>query len=338
MPATTTTLASPLQTWWSTRPPAAGAAVMATGIISVALHQTGYESLSRIALALGCAAWLALAADFGARLLWDRPRWLKEAATPAALTAVAATTVLGTRFSALGWQTLAMALLALAALLWPGLLVDVVRHWHRDMPGAVFLGCVATQGLAVLAATLAATETAAWLAHTALVLFWLGLLLYAVALTRFDLRQVTRGAGDHWVAGGALAISALAGSKLLAADSARLYLWNDDDYSALRTMTVGLLILDLAWYAVLLAAEIGRPRPHYDVRRWATVFPLGMTAAAALSVGTVVDVSWLAPPGEVLTWIAVAVWLAVAAGAAWTYLAPRPGTGPPADVTSTARR
>ncbi|NUP23528.1 MAG: hypothetical protein HOZ81_47240 [Streptomyces sp.] len=330
MPAstTTTTPTSPLHTWWSQRPPTAGAAVMATGILSVSLHQTNHETLSRITLALTCAAWLALAGDFVARLLWDRSRWLKEAATPAALTAIAATTVLGTRFSTLGRQHLAQALLALAALLWPGLLIAVVRHWHRRMPGAVFLGCVATQGLAVLAATLAATESTAWLAHAALMLFWLGLVLYVIALTCFDLRQVTQGSGDHWVAGGALAISALAGSKLIAADSPGQYLWNDDDNGVLHAVTAALLVLDLAWYAVLAVAEIGRPRLHYDVRRWATVFPMGMTAAATLSVSTALDVPWLKTPGEVLLWIAVAAWLAVAAGAVRTYV----------DVTSTKRR
>ncbi|MEU6356965.1 tellurite resistance/C4-dicarboxylate transporter family protein [Streptomyces sp. NPDC047072] len=304
-----------LRIWWTQRPPAAGAAVMATGIVSVGLHLTGHETLSRIALVLACAAWLGLAADFAVRLLRERARWIAEAETPGALTAVAATTVLGTRFAALGWTTLAEALLALAALLWPILIVPVVTHWKRPMPGGVFLGCVATQGLAVLGATLAAAVSTAWLAHTALVLFWLGLVLYGAALARFDLRQVAEGAGDHWVAGGALAISALAGAKLLAADTARLYLWNDDAHGALRAVTVTLLVLDLAWYAVLLAAECARPRLRYDVRRWATVFPMGMAAAATLSVAAAVDADGLDAPGRVLLWISVAAWLAVAAGA-----------------------
>ncbi|MDH6549244.1 hypothetical protein M2162_003341 [Streptomyces sp. SAI-041] len=220
---------SPLRLWWTQRPPAAGAAVMATGIISVGLHLSGHETLSRVTLVLACAAWLGLAAEFVSRLLRERARWVADAGTPGALTAVAATTVLGTGLSVLGRQTLAEALLALSALLWPPLIVLVVGHWKRRMPGGVFLCCVATQGLAVLGATLAAAESAAWLAHTALVLFWLGLVLYGVALFHFDLRQVLRGPGDQWIAGGALAISALAGSKLIAADSARLYLWNDDD-------------------------------------------------------------------------------------------------------------
>ncbi|WP_028807850.1 tellurite resistance/C4-dicarboxylate transporter family protein [Streptomyces canus] len=319
---------SPLRAWWTRRPPAAGAAVMATGILSVGLHLAGHETLSRIALVIGCAAWLGLAAEFAAGLLGERARWAADAGTPGGLTAVAATTVLGIRFSALGRQTLAEALLALSALLWPVLTVLVVRHWKRKMPGGVFLCCVATQGLAVLCATLAAAESAAWLAHTALTLFWLGLVLYGVALYLFDLRQVLVGPGDQWIAGGALAISALAGSRLLAAESTRLYLWNDDDHGVLRAVTVALLVLSLAWYVVLLAAECVRPRPRYDVRRWATVFPMGMTAVATLSVPAAADVPWPRTPGEVLLWISVAAWLAVAAGAVGSALAAVRSTAP----------
>ncbi|MGZ0234328.1 hypothetical protein [Streptomyces sp. CPS1] len=61
------------------------------------------------------------------------------------------------------------------------------------------------------------------------------------------------------------------------------------------------------------AAEAVRPRLCYDEDRWATAFPLGMTAAAALSVATAVGVPWLSGPGRVPEWVAVAVWLLAAA-------------------------
>ncbi|MFI1706102.1 tellurite resistance/C4-dicarboxylate transporter family protein [Streptomyces griseoruber] len=313
---------SSLRAWWARRPPAAGAAVLSTGMLSIGLRLAGYGFLSDAALALAGAAWVALAADFVVRLLWERRRWLAEAGTPGGLTAVGATTVLGTGVSSLGRQSLAWTLLALSAVLWPvlmtGVVRQVVRHvmsqQARRMPGAVFLCCVATQGLAVLGATLAKAETVSWPAHTALVLFWLGLVLYAVMLALFDRRQVTEGAGDQWVACGALAVSALAGSRLIDADHA-LYLWNADDRGVLRGTTVALLVLALGWYAVLLAAEVLRPRPRYDVRRWATVFPLGMTAVAMMSVAGAVDLPGLKGPGEVLLWVAVAAWLAVATAA-----------------------
>ncbi|MFB6957378.1 tellurite resistance/C4-dicarboxylate transporter family protein [Streptomyces sp. NPDC056309] len=305
---------SPFRAWSAQRPPAAGAAVMASGIVSAALHLTGYELLSRVILAVACFAWLTLAADFVLRLLGDRARWIREAGTPGALTAVAATTVLGTRFSALGWQTLAEALLALAFVLWPGLLVLVVRNHRRPMPGAVFLSCVATEGLAVLAATLATAQAVACPAYAALVLFWLGLVLYVCALYCFDLRQLLEGHGDQWIAGGALAISALAGARLIAVGGGGMYLWNADDSGVLRTVTLALLVLDLCWYAVLVVAELVRLRPRYDVRRWSTVFPMGITAAASVSVAAAADVPSRGL-GEVLLWVAVAAWLAVATGA-----------------------
>ncbi|MFD5485516.1 tellurite resistance/C4-dicarboxylate transporter family protein [Streptomyces virginiae] len=290
--------------WWAGLPPAAGAAVMATGILSVALHMTGHEALSLVAFVIAVALWLVLAFDFTARLLGERGRFRAEADTPAALTAVAATTVVGTRLSQFGWQTAAAALLALAALLWPGLLLNVVRHWRGRMPGGAFLGCVATQGLAVLAAVLAAVDRQDWLAWAALAAFCLGLLLYVAAFFRFDLHEVVGGAGDHWVAGGALSISALAGSKLTASP-----VWSGSAHTALRTVTLVALALSLVWYVVLLTAELRHPRPRYDIRRWATVFPLGMTSTACLSVAGPAGIAWLVPLGEVLLWIAVAAWL-----------------------------
>lgn len=295
---------------------------MAVGILSVALHLTGHETLSLLALALSAALWLILAADFAGRLLTDRGRFRAEADTPAALTAVAATTVLGTRLSTLGWQRTAAALLALAAVLWPGLLAAVVLHWRRRMGGVAFLVCVATEGLAVLAATLAATGHHDWLAGAALAAFCLGLLLYGAALVRFDLHEVTGGAGDHWVAGGALSICALAGCKLAASP-----LWTGAAHTALLTVALTALTVSLLWYAVLLGAELRHPRHQYDIRRWATVFPLGMTATACLSAAEPAGLPWLRPLGEVLLWIAVGACLLTCAAAFLTARRPagRPG-------------
>ncbi|WOX25879.1 tellurite resistance/C4-dicarboxylate transporter family protein [Streptomyces solicathayae] len=296
--------------WWSGLPPAAGSAVMATGILSVGLHTSGHEVLSVVALCLAGALWVLLAVHFAALAVRDRGQWEARADTPSALTAVAATTVLGARLALLGWTVVATVLLVLAAAVWPLLLVAVLRHLGRRVPGAAFLVCVATQGLVVLAAVLA-PHIGDWLARAGLVLFALGLLLYADALNRFDFRQVLTGAGDHWISGGAMAFSALAAAELL--DSG---VWVGDQRAVLRTTTLVLLGIGLASYVVLMAAEAVRPRLGYDVRRWATVFPLGMTAAATLSAADSADVAWLDTLGRVLLWIAVAAWLLTAYGLA----------------------
>ncbi|MFE2174830.1 tellurite resistance/C4-dicarboxylate transporter family protein [Kitasatospora sp. NPDC059462] len=306
---------------WDAVPPATGAAVMATGIISVGFHLAGFDALSIADLWIAGVLWLLLALAFTALLLGDPGGWTARSQAPPALTAVAATTVLGVRVDQLGRTAAAEALLVVAALAWPVLLTSVLRHLGRRLPGAAFLICVATQGLAVLAATLA-PHTADWLARAALPVFVLGLLLYGDALFRFDLRQVTEGAGDHWVAGGAMAISALAASKLLACG-----VWSGGAHTALRVVTLVLLGVALAWYAVLAVAELLRPRLRYDLRRWSTVFPLGMTAVAALSTATAARVDWLEPLGRALLWVAAAVWLIVAVGAL-RRLRRRPGSRP----------
>ncbi|GAB2533916.1 MFS transporter [Nocardia heshunensis] len=301
--------------WWRELPPAMGAFVMATGILSVGLHLTGFEPLSRAALALAAVVWLALATDFVSRLLWTHTRWEGEADTPPALTAVAATTVLGTRIALLGWHFVATALLVIAAILWPVLVTLVIAHWKRRMPGAVFLVCVATEGLAVLGATLARAGVGEWLMTAALVCFVLGILLYALAFTHFDLTQIWRGAGDQWVMTGALAISALAGSKLVG-----WHWWAGSLDSILRIMSLALVGVNLAFYVILVVAEVVRFRPGYNVRRWATVFPLGMTAVAVLSTGAALDLGWARVLGRVLLAVAGVVWLLISAELlhAWT--------------------
>ncbi|MEC3918914.1 MFS transporter [Nocardia sp. CDC160] len=294
--------------WWRELPPAMGAFVMATGIISVGLHLTGFELLSRAGLALAAMVWLALATDFVSRLLWTHTRWETEADTPPALMAVSATCVLGARIALLGWDFVATALLVIAVILWPVLLTLVIAHWNRRMPGAVFLVCVATEGLAVLGVTLAQAGVGDWLATAALVCFVLGLLLYLAAFAHFDLTQIWRGAGDQWVMTGSIAISALAASKLVGWHG-----WTGTAHSTLRVLTVVLVGINLTFYVILLIAEVVRFRPGYNVRRWATVFPLGMTAVAALSTGAALDLGGIATLGKALLVVAAVVWLLFAA-------------------------
>ena len=284
--------------------PSAGPAVMATGILAVGLHLDGYRVPSLIALAVTGGSWLPLAASFTADLVHGGHRWARPGQAPAALTAVAATTVLGTRISMLGWHPLAWVLLALAAAAWPAPVIEELRRGKHRLPGASFLACVATQGLAVLAATLAAGDTGPWPAIAAVILLCCGIALFLDVLFRFDPRQIRLGGGDQWVAAGAAAISALAASVLATCpqlpDAAR---------HILRPVTLTMLVLDLAGYAVLLTAEAEWPRPHLDVRRWATVFPLGMSAAAALSAGTALGIGALHALGTLLLWVAAAAWL-----------------------------
>ena len=72
--------------------------------------------------------------------------------------------------------------------------------------------------------------------------------------------------------------------------------------------------LAMVWLLPLVTGEVLRPRLTYDVRRWATVFPLGMYAACSFAAGQVTGISGIADFGHVWTWVAFTVSLFVLAG------------------------
>lgn len=282
---------------------------MGTGIVSVALSLDGLQTLSRILLAICGVAWVVLAAVLLARLSLDRDRVDLQARSPAALTSVAATEVLGSRLTMLGWHWAGIASLVIALALWLTLLGPVLTHWTVPTHGVSFVLAVATESLAVLSAVLAVHEHAPWLLVAALLPFALGLCFYGFVLAHFDMRQVGLGPGDHWIAGGALAISTLAAGRLTA--GARTLAILGGGGGALELLAVGLWVLTMIWLPVLLAAEVLRPRLGYDVRRWGTVFPFGMYAACSFVVGTSASVGAATSFARVWVWVALAVWAVV---------------------------
>jgi tellurite resistance protein TehA-like permease len=293
-------------------PPASGAVVMGAGILCVDLYVVGQPVAAAILLWFAAGTWLFLAAVLAQRVLYERGRFADEARSPAALTGVAGTGVLGTAFAAHGYYPVAAALLGLAVVSWALLLAPVLSHWETPVAGVSFLLTVATQGLAVLAATLAVRYGAAWLLVAAVAALILGLAFYIVTVTRFALRQLLTGHGDQWVAGGALAISALACAKITKTDDALGRLTSLHGF--LDAAALVLWCLAMLWLGPLIAAEALRPRLSYDVRRWATVFPLGMYAACSFAVGQVTGITGIGVFARAWTWLAITVSVFVLAG------------------------
>ena len=250
--------------------PVGSSAVMASGIVSLDLHYCGWETASRVVLAVAVAAWLLAGATGD---------------LTGEVAGVAATAALGSRLGALGWRAAVWASLALAAALWIRRVPAVVNR--RDASGSVFLGTVATQSLAILAAAVGARVAG-------LALLAGGLVLYARAARRFRLRELVRGAGDHWVAGGALAISTLACADLAA-----------------RLPAEALWLCALAWLPALVAGELLEPRLGGVPARWSTAFPLGMYAAMSFAVSRLAGLGWLEPLARDWTVVATAVWALV---------------------------
>ncbi|GAA2123450.1 tellurite resistance/C4-dicarboxylate transporter family protein [Actinomadura napierensis] len=285
-----------------------GAMVMATGIVSVALDLAGFTGATRVLLAVTAVLWVVMAVSFGLRLRGGRDRRRREESSPVTLTMVAGTGVFGVGLLLFKREVAAEALLALMVVVWAVLLPQVVRHLKRRLPGSAYLVAVSTQSLVVLSSTLSKQLSVRWLLWPAGALLALGLVLYVFVLSRFDFGQLLDGAGDHWVLAGALSISALACAKLALAAG-------PPAPRPLEWLMLTILSVAFTWYVLLLCAEIRRPRPGYDGRRWSTVFPLGMTAAAAMTAGTVAGLHWLNVLGRVLLWPALAVWAVVAVGA-----------------------
>jgi len=318
-------------------PPGAGALVMGTGIVSIDLALLGQQPLSLVPLVVAGVAWGALGLLLAGRLLYSRDRFRREASLPAALTGVAGTAVLGTRLILLNWRWPGAVLLVLGALLWLLLLPRVLRRWVTPTVGTSFVLTVSTESLAVLAAVLGLSTRAGWLVLLAVAPLTLGVAFYAFVVGHFDFHQLLIGRGDQWVAGGALAISALACARTtLAAQALHLLA---PGAQALRVATLIVWVAALCWLPFLVAAEMISRRVLYDTRRWSTVFPVGMYAACSFAAGTAAHLPPLVQFARIWTWVAVAVWLAVLAATLWQ---PRsllraegsPGAGGPgAEVT-----
>ncbi|MFL5864130.1 MAG: tellurite resistance/C4-dicarboxylate transporter family protein [Solirubrobacteraceae bacterium] len=287
-------------------PPAAGAAVMGTGIVSIGLTLDGYEMLSRILLVITSLMWVTLAVLVSLRSRRDAERLLRDIQTPSALTLIAGTAVLGTRLALLGWTWAGSAALVATAVSWALLSRQVLRHWTTPTVGASLMLTVSTESLAVLTATLGLLQRSEWLIAVALVPFALGLCFYVFVIARFDRRQLAVGHGDQWITGGALAISTLAAGKILAGTEALPTLGGGS--GLLRLVTLGLWALTMLWLPVLLATDLLRPRLSYDVRRWATVFPVGMYAVCSFVVGAAGQVEAITSFARLWIWVAFAVW------------------------------
>lgn len=290
-------------------PPAVGADVMATGIISIALSLDGQEALSRVMLAIAAAIWVTLAMLLPLRAARDPAGFRADARTPAAFTAAVATAVLGTRLTLLGWTWAGCAMLVVAVALWAALLRPVLDGWQSPTMGVSLLLAVSVESLAVLVASVAAPEHAHWLLIAALVPFGLGLGLYGFVISRFDLHQLAVGRGDHWMAGGALGIAALAAAKI--ADGARALGIAGLRGHALEDIAICLWVLTMVWLLVLLLAEARWPRLSIGPARWSTVFPLGMYAASSLAVGVAAQAEAITSFARVWVWIALGLWMIV---------------------------
>jgi tellurite resistance protein TehA-like permease len=72
----------------------------------------------------------------------------------------------------------------------------------------------------------------------------------------------------------------------------------------------------MLWLPALLAGELVAPRLTYHARRWSALFPVGMYAASGFEAARTSQIEFGHSFAAGWTWVALALWLIVAAGLA----------------------
>ena len=313
------------------------ALVMATGIISIGLAMLGHGALAEILFVVAVAAWLTLIALSAGRVLLHAQAVRADLLSPRVVfsyfTLVAATDIVGLLLGDRGHPTLAVACWAMAFVAWCALLylafavLTFLTHEHNVniVHGGWLIAIVGTQSLVLLGARIASDlgDYAGYMMVEVHMLWGLGLIFYGIFVTLFCYRIffLTLRPEDVspllWVIMGAAAISANAGTALIAAKADVPFL------AAQRPFIEGVSMMLWAWgtwWIPLLVLFgfwkhfVSRLPMRYEPFMWSLVFPLGMYAVASARLGLAADFPPLEWISRVMIWVAVAVWLVVMIG------------------------
>ena len=317
------------------------ALVMATGIVSIALHQHGFEALARVLLGCNIAAWAALWLLTLARLARYPARvWadvLDPQRAPGFLTIVAGTSVLGRQLVLMTRShTLPFALWAASGALWIILLYGFIasvmlREEQPDIAhslhGGWLLAIVATQAVSLLGTRVVdqAGRGSELLLFGMLALFLLGCLLYfyiggAVFFRLLFLRPVAAALTPlYWIAMGAAAITVVAGATLI--ESVAEWRILPPILPFLIGMTLLFWAIGTWWIPLLVILGVWRHvlRRHpvvYEPQYWGMVFPLGMYAVATHEVSVVLGLPALDSLSSAFAFVALLAWAGILAGMA----------------------
>ncbi len=314
--------------------PAYFALVMATGIISLTAKAMGLPILAWLLFWLNGAFYGVLwflsfwrTLRFGRRLRADLTDYLRG---PGFFSAVAGSSVLGSQFVVLaGQEMVALLLWGLSLILWLMLnyglfTVFIIQRrkpsLEQGITGAWLLAVVAAQSLAVLAAILDARwepmhrlefnfiALSLWLWGGMLYIWIVVLIVYRYTFFRFSAKDLEP---PYWINMGAMAISTLAGSLLIANGRDAPYLHSLLPF--LKGFTVFYWATGSWWIPLLIALEVWRHGVkripvRYDPLYWSMVFPLGMYSLCTLHMAQSMDLPFLLPLGRAFFYLALFAW------------------------------
>ncbi|OBG38776.1 tellurite resistance/C4-dicarboxylate transporter family protein [Mycobacterium sp. E3198] len=299
------------------------AAVMATGILSIAAHDHRYSAISETLGVLATLTLLALVALVAvARPLpsWD---WRDPDVTLRLFTFVAACAVVDTRLSSNVWVLRGLGVVALTS--WLVLIalsgrnmVARSRAALRDHArGAWVLASVGTSGLSIVMARVAGSTGHRWWLAIALQVWVAAICLYGLMAWLILWRAVNERQDrdgfepDSWILMGGLAIATLAGDNIHALVPAWLA-------GPVLAVTVVTWVAATLWIPPLIYFGLRRISRHPTILAfagvwWALVFPLGMYSVASYAMAAQSRQNALLTVSLVSFWDALAAWLIVVA-------------------------